>query len=144
MLLITIKAQHWMRVAKAIAEMGTCPRRKVGTLILSSRGHILATGYNGMPCGMPACQDSPCDGLGSPSGEGLDRCLAVHAEQNALLQCTNIWDAHVLVTTSSPCMHCMKMLLNTPIQDIIYNEVYQMEPLLLWNNLDRNYGQIEI
>lgn len=142
MLLTSNKAEQWMKVARAVSEMGTCPRRKVGALILSSRGHILATGYNGMPSGMAACQDSPCDGLGRPSGEGLDRCLAVHAEQNALLQCLDIQDARILITTSSPCMHCLKMLLNTPITDIIYAEVYQMEPLLLWSNLKRNYGEI--
>lgn len=142
MLLTSHKAKQWIIVARAVSEMGTCPRRKVGALILSSRGHILATGYNGMPSGMGACQDSPCDGLGRPSGEGLDKCLAVHAEQNALLQCLDIQDARVLVTTTSPCMHCIKMLLNTPITDIIYNKMYQQEPLLLWYDLKRKLEKV--
>ena len=138
------KADQWMRVAFAVAEMGTCPRRNVGALILDSFGHILSTGYNGMPRGMTSCGLSQCDGLSMPSGQGLDRCLAVHAEQNALLQCRSIGGARILVTTTSPCIHCIKMLLNTPIEDIVYHDHYHTEPLLLWHDCGRNYGQVQV
>jgi dCMP deaminase len=139
------KAAAWMRVAKAISTMGTCPRRNVGALILDDNGHIMSTGYNGMPRGMKACVNSSCDGLGEPSGQALDRCLAVHAEQNALMQCRDTREARVLIVTASPCMHCMKMLLNTSITDIVYAERYMLEPILLWESVDgRYYGHVEV
>ena len=41
-------------------------------------------------------------------------------------------EASVIITTSSPCMHCMKMLLNTEIRLIIYDEEYDLDALDLW------------
>ena len=34
--------------------------------------------------------------------------------------------------------------LDTPIEDIVYHDQYNMEALLLWNDCGRDYGQVQI
>ena len=72
-------------MAELVAERSTCRRRKVGCVLVDSNNHVVATGYNGVPTHFPHCLDEPCEGATAPSGESLEKCLAVHAEQNALL-----------------------------------------------------------
>jgi dCMP deaminase len=70
------------------------------------------------------CIDTPCPGAHLKSGEGLDICKAIHAEQNALLQCRNVYEIKYVYTTLSPCIHCVKLLLNTSAEGIITFEKY--------------------
>ena len=44
-------------LARETARRATCLRRKVGCVLLSARGHVLATGYNGVAMGMPHCDE---------------------------------------------------------------------------------------
>ena len=138
------KAETWMRVAAAIATMSTCPRREVGAVILNDLGHVLSTGFNGVPSGMTSCITSDCGGSLSPTRDSLDRCIAVHAEMNALMQLRSPREATVIVTTASPCKHCMKMLLNTPITLIIYEELYDTEAVELWRSTGRECTHVEV
>jgi len=75
--------EYFLKMAELVSTRATCARRKVGCVLVNSRKHILATGYNGVASGMPHCIDEPCPGANYPSGEGLDKCEAIHAEQNA-------------------------------------------------------------
>lgn len=114
----------WLRVASTIAELGTCARRQVGCVFHDARGRVLATGYNGVPAGDVHCIDSPCLGADLPSGEGLDLCGAIHAEQNALIQCKFPDQIHTVYCTASPCIHCVKMLAGTGAVRIVFTEEY--------------------
>ncbi len=68
----------------------------------------------------------------------LDGCHAIHAEQNALLQCRDVYSIHSCYTTVSPCMTCMKLLLNTGCERIIFTEEYvQPEAARLWQSAGR-------
>jgi dCMP deaminase len=148
--------QWAMDVAKLTACRSTCCRRNVGCVILNARGHVLATGYNGVAAGLPHCNDekmslnpdlySPfndtwrnpnygememvktypnaCSGATSPSGTNLDACEAIHAEQNALLQCKSIYEIDTIYVTASPCVTCTKLLLNTSCRRVVYLEEY--------------------
>lgn len=111
-------------LALVTASRGTCIRRQVGCVLLDHRGHVLSTGYNGPAAGMQHCIDVPCAGANYASGRGLDACQAIHAEQNALLQCPNIYDIKTCCVTTSPCMHCAKLLMNTSCQEIFFLEPY--------------------
>lgn len=127
-----------MAVAYITAARSTCPRRKVGAVILSQEGHVMSTGYNGVPSGMPHCIDEPCPGAQGKSGEDLDKCIAIHAEQNAIAQCYDVTRAHLLVTTTSPCVSCIKQLIATNITTIVYADHYPHEASeYLWSELDR-------
>lgn len=114
----------YLRMASTLAERSTCRRRHVGCILTNQRGVILSTGYNGPPAGDEHCIEYPCPGSDLPSGRGLDVCEAIHAEQNALLACPRVYDVHTCYVTASPCMHCLKMLLNTPCQRIVFLQYY--------------------
>ena len=113
-----------LRIATVVAERGTCVRRKVGCVLVDGFGHILSTGYNGVARGQAHCSDTPCPGSKLPSGTGLDKCEAIHAEQNALLQCRDTQQIEACFTTVSPCLHCVKLLMNTGCKSIVFLEAY--------------------
>src|SRR4051812_7976140 len=104
---------NWLIVADMISLRGTCARRRVGCVLTDEHNRVLATGYNGPASGQPHCITSPCAGATLPGGTGLDSCEAIHAEQNALLQCTDVQRIANVYCTASPCIHCVKMLLAT-------------------------------
>lgn len=133
-------------MAKLAATRGTCLRRKVGCILVNSRGHVLATGRNGVASGMPHCNEptdhtkvfvdhsretrlipiygNQCSGAQATSGTNLEACGAIHAEQNALLQCGDVYEIACAYVTHSPCITCVKLLMNTSCQSIIFAEPY--------------------
>jgi dCMP deaminase len=124
-----------IQLAFLTSERATCCRRKVGCILTNSRGHIIATGYNGVAAGLDHCHEgSTCIGANSPSGQNLDGCQAIHAEQNALLQCKNVYEIETCYVTTAPCMTCTKLLMNTSCQRIVYGVPYTTgsEPEQLW------------
>lgn len=121
-----------MRVAQVLGERATCVRRKVGCVLVDDKGQILSTGYNGVGRNLPHCIDHPCAGAAAGIGAGLDRCEAIHAEQNALLQCHDVNKIFSCYTTTMPCSHCTKLLLNTSCINVYYLEDY---PNSLFNTL---------
>jgi len=119
-------------------------RRQVGAVLVNKRKHVLATGYNGVAAGQPHCLDIPCIGAKSASGTDLELCEAVHAEQNALLQCQNVFEIDTCYVTVSPCMTCTKLLLNTSCQTIVYAEDYvDQNARKLWERHDRKWVRFD-
>ena len=114
----------YMKVAYCFSERSTCARRKVGAVLVDSNFQMLSGGYNGVPSGMTHCIDSPCEGAHAKSGTNLDMCSAIHAEQNAILQCRTTQLIHSIFTTTFPCMHCIKILANTPAIHLYFAEFY--------------------
>lgn len=125
---------YFLEMAALVARRGTCLRRQVGCVLVDARGHVLATGYNGVAAGEPHCNahdafdsvgyPNACGGAFASSGTQLDACGAIHAEQNALLQCPDVYRIHTCYTTASPCMTCMKLLKNTSCQRIVFSTEY--------------------
>ncbi len=118
------KHEYFSQLALLVSRRSTCARRSVGCVLISHRGHILGTGYNGVPRGHTHCTDVRCPGASLPSGTGLDVCEAIHAEQNALLQCKDVEQIDTAYVTAMPCMTCTKLLLNTSCKRIVYVEPY--------------------
>lgn len=113
--------QGWMLVAEAVAQRGTCLRRKVGAVVVVD-GQIVATGYNGAPRGEPHCLDVGCE-------VEHGHCIrTVHAELNALLQAGRTGHAlkgATLYTTASPCRRCMQAILNAGLGRVVFAEPYR-------------------
>ena len=126
-----------LMLAKITSERATCRRRRVGAVFLNSKGHVIATGYNGNASGLSHCLDIPCNGSDSPSGTNLDGCNALHAEQNALLQCHDVWSIDTAYVTASPCFTCTKLLLNTSCKRIVFIEDYPHGAEELWTSAGR-------
>ncbi|MFQ5539308.1 MAG: cytidine/deoxycytidylate deaminase family protein [Candidatus Binatia bacterium] len=126
--------QYFMTITRQVAERSTCNRAKVGAVIVRDR-NILATGYNGAPAGMPHCTDAGCLIYESrtPNGDIEENCFrTIHAEINAIAQAakngSNIKDSTVYVT-HTPCIHCLKVLVNTGITRVYYETPYKLHTL---------------
>ena len=121
----------FINIARILSMRTTCSRRGVGCVLVNHQGHILSTGYNGVGRGLTHCTEKPCRGSKLPTGVGLGECEAIHAEQNALLQCPNVEDIYAAYITCSPCMHCAKLFLNTGVKHIYYIDVYNKDAIKL-------------
>lgn len=169
-----ISRDQWaMELALTTAKRTTCCRRGVGCVLLNSDGHVLATGYNGVAAGQAHCNEigvrdtgrkffgksqepvvieklgpehfpNACPGAFSASGTNLDGCYAIHAEQNAMLQCKDVREIHTAYVTTSPCMTCCKLLLNTGCRRIVFLEEYpHTQAKDLWERAGRSWEQFQ-
>ncbi len=138
-------AKTFLEIANVLSKRATCRRRRVGCVLTNARGHIIGTGYNGVAPGEDHCIDSPCKGAQLQSGVGHDICEAVHAEQNALLQCKDVWNIDTCYTTTAPCMACTKLLLNTSCKKIVFAEAYDVhcEARQLWESTGRLWVHLD-
>ena len=120
--------KYFMEMAHVVSKRSTCLRRKVGALLVKNK-HILSTGYNGAPKGLKHCSEVGClrENLDIPSGERHELCRGLHAEQNAIIQAAvfgvSIKDS-TLYCTNTPCVVCVKMLINAGVKEIIYSGDY--------------------
>ena len=115
--------EYFLRITKEVAQRSTCLRRQVGALLVLDK-HILTTGYNGAPSGLPHCLEIGClrEQLKVPPGERHELCRGLHAEMNALLQASQCGvkiSGATLYTTTYPCSLCAKMLVNTGIKRVV-------------------------
>jgi dCMP deaminase len=134
---------YYMHLAEAVETGASCLGTQVGALIVL-KDRAVSTGYNGTPTGFPNCTDHGCvrchdgwlykqgrqDEMSDPnhvSGAALDRCICVHAEQNAFLTAARFGiglDGATLYTTVSPCFGCLKEAVQVGIARIVYQRWY--------------------
>jgi len=123
--------EYFMEMAHVVAKRSTCLRRHVGAILVKDK-HILSTGYNGAPKGLKHCSETGClrEHMNIPSGERHELCRGLHAEQNAIIQAavfgTSI-KGSTLYCTNTPCIVCVKMLINAGVLEIIYAGDYPDE-----------------
>ena len=116
--------QYFLDIARLVCTRSTCIRRSVGAVLVKDR-RILATGYNGVPSGLKHCDEAGClrATLNIPSGDRLDICRGLHAEQNAIIQCAVYGvstEGATIYVTNQPCATCAKMLINAKIKEVVY------------------------
>jgi dCMP deaminase len=112
------KDEAYIEIAYSLARRSTCIDKQVGCVITNNRNEIIATGYNGAPRGELHCID-----LGYCIKEAfndVNRCPSAHAEQNALLQCRVPEQIYTIYLTLSPCVSCMRIIMNTPCKRIVF------------------------
>lgn len=135
--------QYFMTITRQVAERSTCTRAKVGAVIVRDKS-IIATGYNGAPAGLPHCTEVGCLVYTSrtPAGDVEENCFrTIHAEINAIAQAarngSSIQDADIYIT-HTPCIHCLKVLINTGIRRVFYEHEYKrhtLEELLRYSDV---------
>jgi len=123
---------YFMEIAHIVKSRSNCCTRQVGAIIVKDK-RITATGYNGTPMGIKNCCDGGCERCLKrkngqiKSGEDTDKCICLHAEQNAILQSAFhgiSTKGSVMYTTDSPCGQCAKMIANSGITKIIAENEY--------------------
>ena len=90
---------YFMLLATLASLRSNCMKRRVGAVLVRER-RVVSTGYNGTPRGVVNCGEGGCSrcnadgdglgggggGMGRAMGEGLEECVCLHAEENALLE----------------------------------------------------------
>lgn len=137
-----------MSIAHAVREAANCLGSQVGAVLVVD-DHIISTGYNGTPHGFPNCLDGGCvrcrdralydagriEEMSDPEqhvpGRGLDRCICVHAEQNAFLAAARFGvrvEGATLYTTLSPCFSCLKEAIQAGVHRVVFAARYPVAP----------------
>jgi dCMP deaminase len=122
--------EYFMSIAKVVAMRSNCMKRKIAAIIVKDR-RVISTGYNGTPRGAKNCNEGGCPRCNSlaESGTALDECLCCHGEENAITQAAyhgTSLKGSTLYTTYSPCLMCTKMIINSGIVEVVYNEDYPL------------------
>jgi len=107
--------EYFLKLAMLVSERATCPRMHCGCVLVRGK-RILSTGYNGSIPGDDHCEDAGCMIVDN-------HCVrTLHAEMNALLQCS----LHGISTegatayiTNMPCTNCSKSLIGAGIKEIV-------------------------
>lgn len=121
--------EYFIEMAKLTQKRSTCIRRQVGAVIVKDN-RVMATGYNGAPAGITHCEDrGGClrQKLNVPSGERHELCMALHAEQNAIVQAAHLGQSiagGTIYVTHQPCVICAKMIINAGIKRIVVEQGY--------------------
>jgi dCMP deaminase len=137
--------QWAMYIARAVSTRASCLRRKVGCVLLNNDKRIDGTGYNGAASGLRHCDElKSCPSDFCQTGEGRDDCMAIHAEQNALLQCSDVSEINTCYVTRSPCTVCVKLLLNTGCKRLVYQELSSHDgAAILWLKAGRQWLSLD-
>lgn len=127
------KIDTYLNCAEVFAYRSTCLKRKYGAVIVKD-DVVISTGYNGSPRGFENCCDigeCPRIKMGMHQGEGYEVCKAVHAEANALLNCSReqtmgadlylsgINPEDNSVHRAKPCPLCARMIIQSGIKNVI-------------------------
>lgn len=125
---------YYLQIARAVSARADCTRRKVGAIIVLG-DDIVSTGYNGAPKGDPGCLSSgacPRGQLsnlelapGSSYDTGTGACIALHAEQNAIIRAGRLCRGATLYITHEPCDGCARLIKGAGISRIVFPNVYQ-------------------
>lgn len=141
-----LKMEFFFSVAEAASKLSTCTKRKVGAcLVLDNK--IISTGYNGAPSGMDHCLDAGCKREDSESGKDLNKCVAVHAEQNAIVTAARFGIATngaTLFCTTEPCGECYKIMKNAGISKVYFKTRYPQEEFSSDTKKEKEYFTKEL
>ena len=126
------KVDTYLNCAEVFAYRSTCLKRKYGAVIVKD-DVVVSTGYNGSPRGFEnCCEIGYCPRIeqNMHQGEGYGICRAVHAEMNALLNCsrqqtlgadlylTGINPGDNSVYKSKPCPVCARNIIQAGIRNV--------------------------
>lgn len=127
--------EYFLDIAAAVGRRATCLRRMYGAIIVKDK-IIISTGYNGAPRGEANCIDTGVcerERLHVPKGQNYELCVAVHAEQNAIINAdpekmkgATIYivgiNADGSLASGKPCLLCRRMIRNAMIAEAVYRE----------------------
>ncbi len=109
---------RYLKMAKVWAENSYCIRKKVGALLVKDK-MIISDGYNGTPEGFEnVCEEDP----------DTTKPYVLHAEANAITKVAksnNSSQDSTLYVTTSPCIECSKLIIQSGIKRVVFCEKYR-------------------
>jgi dCMP deaminase len=120
--------RRWLQACIELAPVfSTCVRRQYASFVISENGRVVGFGYNGSPPGQEHCNDGACPRAfstvphGSPYDSGAGRCIAVHAEANALLfSDATARQGATLYVNGPPCPDCAKLIAGSGVKRVVH------------------------
>lgn len=127
------KIDYYLGIAKAVAQRGTCMRRKFGAVIVKD-DRIVSTGYVGAPRGRQNCCDRGIcfrQENNIPSGQRYELCRSVHAEMNAIINASKeeleggvmylvgVENDGTITPNADCCAMCKRVIINAGIRYVI-------------------------
>lgn len=111
--------KRYLLMARIWAQNSYCKRRQVGALIVKDK-MIISDGYNGTPAGFEnVCEDE----------NNVTKPYVLHAEANAITKVAksnNSSENSTLYVTTSPCMECAKLIIQSGIGRVVYCNRYRV------------------
>lgn len=104
-------------MALLTAGLSKDPNTKVGAVVVSPDYRKFSVGYNGFAAGIeekPEMWERPTKYL-----------YAVHAEENAIINCPFDTQGCFIYITHRPCHRCMSRLVNAGIKQVYYHMDYR-------------------
>lgn len=145
--------RYYLDLCNTVASNSKCLSRKLGSIIVMDKS-IISTGYNGPPRNVPQCNTRWNDDiylttkarnanidkiegenldkcpryvLGYKSGQGLDICIAGHAERNALINAARhgiaVKGAILYLNTVVCCKDCLIEIINAGIVEVVCTDL---------------------
>lgn len=108
----------FMQITEVVAKRSTCLRARVGAIIIRDN-RVVSIGYAGAPSRLDHCLDKGCQ------VEGGHCIRTVHAEANAIAFAAKAGiptDGAEMYITHSPCTNCAKLIINSGIRRVTYQE----------------------
>lgn len=143
--------KYFLGMCEQVGTNTKCMSRQIGAILVRDKS-IIATGYNGPPRGIPHCYERyfldeklqkkileekqiniedrgfnpsicPRRFLGFKSGEGLEWCVAAHAERNCLIDAARrgvkVKGATMCMDCGIPCGDCFIEIINAGISELV-------------------------
>jgi len=112
--------RRYLEMARIWAQNSYCKRRQVGALIVKDK-MIISDGYNGTPSGFENnCEDE----------DNKTKPYVLHAEANAITKVAksnNSSENATLYITTSPCLECAKLIIQSGIRRVVFCDKYHKE-----------------
>jgi len=149
---------YFYNLCEDVAANTKCLSRAIGSVLVKDKT-VVGTGYNGPPRGVPHCGERylidpelreylkakkinpdnpkhhevcPRYTVGFKSGEGLQWCVAGHAERNALINSARMGistkDATLYMSCGVPCTPCMVEIINAGVHEIVITKLEYYDP----------------
>ena len=122
--------EYFLEVMHALARRATCDRGRTACVIVKDK-QIVVSGYVGSPPGLPHCDEVGhlMKKVVEEDGTISEHCMrTIHAEQNAICQAAKLGNSvdggHICITCS-PCLTCLKLIINAGITRVVFNEWYK-------------------
>jgi dCMP deaminase len=145
--------KYFYGVCEEVSKQSSCLSRHIGAVLVEDNT-IICEGYNGPPRGVPHCNEryeidtelknylkvnnikvQPKDKnricpryvMGYKSGEGLQWCIAGHAERNALINAARLGirckGLDLYMSCGVPCTPCLVEIINAGIRQIVITDL---------------------
>lgn len=112
--------RRYLEMALIWAKNSYCKRRQVGALIVQDK-MIISDGYNGTPSGFENnCEDE----------NNKTKPYVLHAEANAITKVAksnNSSENATLYVTTSPCLECAKLIIQSGIKRVVFSDKYHTQ-----------------